>query len=173
MKLDAVSFRHAAPASSSAHVAFFRAPVTFGAPADRLLFPVRVLDLPLRTSAPELAQMLESRLDVIDERANGDPIVRRARKLVLDALGRDAVTIDSVAARLAMSRRSLQRRLSERGVSFRDLVDDVRRARAQQLLEEQRLRTSEIAAALGFGDTGAFFRAFRRWTGVSPRSHDA
>lgn len=170
MKLDGVEFAHGAPSSPRAHEAFFGAPVVFGASSDRLLFSPALLDHSLRTAAPVLVETLETKLDEIESAARGDPIVRRARQAIADALGRETIAIDVVARRLAMSRRSFQRHLADHGTSFRDMVDDIRRARAQRLLEERKRSTVEIAAALGFADTGAFFRAFRRWTqGDTPR----
>lgn len=172
MKLDAVHFLHAAPASVREHEAFFGAPVAFGRPSDRLLFAPPLLDQALRTAAPVIVETLETKLDEIEAAAGGDPIVRRARRVIAESLGREPVAVDAVARRLAMSRRSLQRHLAEHGTSFRDLVDDIRRTRAQHLLEERKRSTVEIAAALGFADTAVFFRAFRRWTaGETPRKH--
>jgi AraC-like DNA-binding protein len=173
MKLEAVHFLHTAPSSIAEHEAYFGAPVTFGCPSDRLLFSRELLDQPLRTASPTLVRTLESKLDELEEKTQGDPVLRRARKAIADSLGREELAIDAVASRLAMSRRSLQRHLHEHGTSFRELVDDVRHIRAQHLLEERKMSTLEIAAELGFADTAAFFRAFRRWTGQTPRGRSS
>lgn len=171
MRLDEVWFLHPAPspASRSEHERFFGTSVRFGCPSDRLLFSPALLDMSLRTSAPLLAETLRTKLEEIDVKEQGDPILRRARKVIADALGSGDIGIDAVAGQLAMSRRSLQRCLREQGTSFRDLVEELRRKRAEHLLEERKLSTVEIARHLGFADTSAFFRAFRRWTGDTPR----
>ena len=89
MRLEAVHFLHAAPSSTTEHEAYFEAPVRFGSPADRLLFSSDLLDQPLRTASPTLAKTLESKLDELEENAHGDPVLRRARKLIADSLGRE------------------------------------------------------------------------------------
>jgi AraC-like DNA-binding protein len=170
MKLEEVCFLHSAPSSASrlAHERFFGAPVRFGCTSDRLLFSPALLDVSLRTAAPLLAETLKTKLEEIEAKDQGDPIARRARKVIAELLGNTDVGVDTVAGRLAMSRRSFQRYLNEQGTSFRDLVDEIRKKRAERLLEERKLSTVEIAKELGFADTGAFFRAFRRWTGATP-----
>jgi AraC-like DNA-binding protein len=70
---------------------------------------------------------------------------------------------------LATSVSTLQRRLREENCSFRDVRDDVRRVMAEDLLPEREHSVSEIAALLDFADVAAFGKAFRRWTGESPR----
>jgi AraC-like DNA-binding protein len=69
---------------------------------------------------------------------------------------------------LALSRRTLQRRLDDEGVSFSDLVSDVRRGLAELYLRESSLPIAEIAARLGYADPRAFQRAFREWHGTTP-----
>ncbi|WP_437769841.1 helix-turn-helix domain-containing protein [Sorangium sp. So ce281] len=69
---------------------------------------------------------------------------------------------------LRRAARSLQRRLSERGTSFQAIVDDARRAMAEELLAAHRATVTEAAFAVGFTDVAAFTRAFKRWNGVPP-----
>ena len=77
--------------------------------------------------------------------------------------------IVDVAARLALTPRSLQRKLPK-DAPFSALVDEVRRDRASELLTREGMLLCEIAYRLGFSGVTPFFRAFRRWTGVSPRA---
>ena len=79
--------------------------------------------------------------------------------------------IDWVASKLGMTRRSLQRRLSERGTTFSRLLDDMLRDRARTLLAVPCVPITDIAMRLGYTDTAHFSRAFRRWTGMSPSSY--
>ncbi|HSY38976.1 MAG TPA: AraC family transcriptional regulator, partial [Polyangia bacterium] len=74
----------------------------------------------------------------------------------------------SVGRALALSKRTLQRRLGVEGVSFRALTDEVRRGLATEYLTDGRVSLSEIALLLGFSEQAAFQRAFLRWTGVTP-----
>ena len=76
--------------------------------------------------------------------------------------------MDGVASRLGLGIRTLQRRLQAEGTVFRDIVSDFQKHRAQELLFEGDIPTSEIASALGFYEPNSFRRAFRRWTGMTP-----
>jgi AraC-like DNA-binding protein len=76
---------------------------------------------------------------------------------------------EDVAARLKLSLRSLQRRLAEQGSSYREVLNDTRHQLALQHLSSDELSVGEIAFLLGFSEVSAFTRAFRRWTGQSPR----
>jgi AraC-like DNA-binding protein len=75
----------------------------------------------------------------------------------------------TLARRLAMSTRTLQRRLAEYDTSVSKLADEMRREVALELLAERETRVAEIGRRIGFGDPKTVFRAFRRWTGTSPR----
>lgn len=76
--------------------------------------------------------------------------------------------IGSAAVIVGMSVRTLQRRLAETGVSYSDLVDEVRLANALALIDDRSVKLSEVARKLGYADAANFDRAFRRWTGFSP-----
>ena len=79
-------------------------------------------------------------------------------------------TIDHVAGDLGMSRQTLYRRLKEEGVTFEGLLDRLRHRLALQYLREDRLSVKAASYRLGFSDPAAFSRAFKRWTGNSPRA---
>jgi AraC-like DNA-binding protein len=81
--------------------------------------------------------------------------------------------VGSVARSLGLSPRSLQRRLADEGTRYNDLVDEVRRQFAELYLARPRLAVSEVAYLVGFTDPSAFFKAFRRWTGLTPSDYRA
>ncbi|MEO7111394.1 MAG: AraC family transcriptional regulator ligand-binding domain-containing protein [Polyangiaceae bacterium] len=168
MTVDEVTFAHDSVGSSVVYERFFGAPVKFGAAKDLLAIPRALLDAPLRTGAPLLAQMLNGKLSEIETSTVGDTLLRRVCNVVSDSLEDPELDIDVIARSLAMSRRSLQRHLSGLGTSYSTLVDDIRRQRAQRLIEQEQLTPAEMARRLGFADASAFFRAFRRWTGETP-----
>lgn len=70
-----------------------------------------------------------------------------------------------------MSERTLQRRLKDEGVRFEQILEETRRELALLYLDEKRLAIYEVAFLLGYSEPSAFFRAFRRWTGRTPREH--
>ena len=92
------------------------------------------------------------------------------RQALVDGLPGGQVTADQIARHLAMSKRSLQRRLNEEGVSFKDVLEDTRRALSLNYLLNTDMSMQEIAYLLGFRDPSSFFRAFRGWTGKTPQS---
>ena len=96
--------------------------------------------------------------------------VERVKRAVAAVLGHSAPAITLVATRLRTSRRTLQRRLRGDGLTFVDLVAEVRRQAAERMLRDPARRVADVAHALGYSDTAHFTRAFSRWTGVSPRT---
>jgi AraC-like DNA-binding protein len=80
---------------------------------------------------------------------------------------------EAVARRLNLHPRTLVRRLQESGTTYQILLDEMRAQTAKQLLHDTRSPVSRIAASLGYGDPTVFTRAFRRWTGLSPREFRA
>ncbi len=94
----------------------------------------------------------------------------RARRAIWSALREGRADLESVAARLAVSPRTLQRRLQAEGSSYAALLDTVRRELAIGLLRGRTLAVYEVAFLLGYSEPSTFHRAFRRWTGTSPRA---
>ena len=76
--------------------------------------------------------------------------------------------IERLAEATGASVRTLQRRLKDAGVTYNDLLNDVRKTLALNLLENETLALSEIAFSLGYSEVSAFNHAFRRWVGQSP-----
>jgi AraC-like DNA-binding protein len=166
------------PASPSLFEAVFRAPVVYGSPHVEVHWPRRALDRALCTSDPRLHVVLTREI----ERTLGLPVEPREppRALAEDdlsgrlkralrvALVRGDSSLGAVARMLAMSGRSLERRLSARGTSFQDVRDAVRRSIAEELLVARGANVTEAAFAAGFSEVASFTRAFRRWTGMAP-----
>ena len=91
-------------------------------------------------------------------------------RLVVEQLGQSPLTLDGVAEALAVSRRTLTRRLAEERTSFRQILDDVRRDFARALLRDRSLSIGDIAFFLQYSEPAAFHRSFRRWTGKTPQA---
>jgi AraC-like DNA-binding protein len=91
------------------------------------------------------------------------------KRVLHETLRSDEGHIDVVAKRLGLTSRSLQRRLKDEQTTFNAIREDVRRELAQRYLADG-LAIAEISFLLGFSEPSAFFRAFKRWTGTTPRS---
>lgn len=149
--------------------------IRFSRPANLLRFPIRWLEM-----RPVLADPLASQQAIeLCERelaqAGGveDPIsLRVCAELALLPQG-GYPPVDAVAARLHMSGRSLKRKLQLTGTSFLQLLEEVRRRDAQELIERSPLELQAIATRLGYTNPANFTRAFRKWTGESPSQYRA
>lgn len=96
------------------------------------------------------------------------PIGQRVRSALLEALPSGLVAMDAIARKLAVSKRTLQRRLEAEGTSYVNVVRQTRESLARHYLQNTGLPVSEISFLLGFGEPSSFYRAFRDWTGQSP-----
>jgi AraC-like DNA-binding protein len=105
-------------------------------------------------------------------RLRGDSTLRASVVLVIEAmLGHGPASIERVAASAGMTTRTLQRDLAREGAEFSDLVDQVRRSRAMEVLcADTCPELGKLATSLGYTNSSAFTRAFRRWTGMPPRA---
>jgi AraC-like DNA-binding protein len=110
---------------------------------------------------------LRKRLAELDASAT---IAERVRATLLEGLPSGKVAMDDVAQRLALSKRTLQRRLEGEGTSYHEVVRATREALAFHYLERTDLPLAEISFLLGFEEPNSFFRAFNEWTGRTPES---
>lgn len=165
-----VWFAHPAPADTSELRAFFEGTeLEFGRGESGMLFDAEVLDWPIITADPELNAVLEDQAKRISgQRKSPEDFTERVRMAVRRAMESGAPSIQRVAPMLHMSERTLQRRLEEHGLAYKDLVDDVRLTQARLYLEDRMMGISEIAFRLGYSDLRSFSRAFSRWTGIPP-----
>jgi AraC-like DNA-binding protein len=163
-----VRFQHQRPARTDEHERLFRCPIQFGAEDNAVVWSHEVAGLPFSSSEPELAAHLEPLARArLAEIAQPHAFARDVRLAIAEALTEGDAGADAVARRLGTSVRSLQRRLRQDGVSYRALLDAVRRLRALELVRAG-TPLAEVADRLAFSDARAFRRAFRRWTGRPP-----
>ncbi len=166
-----VRFRHRAPRDVRAIEAFFKAPVRFLAPRSELVLGHSVLATPLLKADPDLAAFFARSADDLLERHGAEGLARRLRTHLEGELGRALPTLETAAARLAVSPRTLRRRLQEEGTTFQDVLDETRCELAKRHLGDDRLALGEVAFRLGFSEPSAFHRAFKRWTGQTPLAY--
>ncbi len=168
LTLDSVAFPYPSPPHVAEYARVYTEHSSFEAARLVASLDAHLLDLPVRRGEQDLRAFLEGAPGKIAMLYRRDREVARA---VREALGRGLETapaFDAVARTLHLSPRSLHRRLAEEGTSFRAIKDTLRRDEALRRLEETREGIAEIAAALGYSEPSAFFRAFVAWTGLSP-----
>jgi AraC-like DNA-binding protein len=170
--LCVVRFIHDAPPDTAAHERFFRAPVTFGWPRHELTIDRSWLEAPIPSADPDVAGLAERFMRVVVGRLpSSEGLVGRVRSEVLASIASGPPRIEAVAARLGMSKRTLQRKLTELGCPFANIIDEVRREAALALLGRREHSIAEVGYVLGFSEPSAFHRAFRRWTGLAPSEY--
>jgi AraC-like DNA-binding protein len=168
-----VCFAHPAPETRSEHQRFFRGPLRFDAGANSLILSAADAARPMLGADEALSAIIRRRLDkVLAEREQQSATLGGSvRQLIVEQLGKSsAVTSETVAAALGVSRRTMSRRLADEDTSFRGILDSVRREFASALLRDRSLSVSDIAFFLQYSEPAAFNRSFHRWTGQSPRA---
>lgn len=144
-------------------------PVEFGTERLEIILSLSSLDLPVPTYDPSLREhLLQYGERLLAERRTPKQKTRAlVEGLITRGLPGHILLADDVAAELGLSPRTLARRLKEEGLTYREIVDDLRCDLAQTFIKNG-MNLSEISYSLGYGDQAAFSTAFKRWTGQSP-----
>jgi AraC-like DNA-binding protein len=169
--LRPVQVDYAYPSPGAAAAAYnerFGCQVRFGAAGNALEFANADLLSPIPTANPLAAKGLFQLLDERLAQAERTSFASRVRDLLPTMIDQGGALRDAVARRLLISERTLQRRLADEGTDFSTLVDEVRRAIAQQYLGSDRISLKNLSYKLGFSDPSAFHRACLRWFGKAP-----
>jgi AraC-like DNA-binding protein len=164
-----VQFTHAAPTQTSEHLRVFGAPVLFGCTCNAFVIEREFVERQVPAADPRLYQILKRYLDrVLSEMPREDDLLSSIRRAIAETMREGDPSLSRVAKKVAMSPRTLQRRLQEYEMDFKKLVDDTRRRFALNYLKDRKHTLTEIAFLLGYSELSAFNRAFRRWTGSTP-----
>ena len=160
------------PEPAGEHAVALGCEVQFGAPRTEIVLDRDTWEVPVRASDPGLIALLEKQArDLIARLPESNDFVDSVRRAVEGELAGGDVRLESIAGELAMSGRTLQRRLADDDVQFTELVDEVRLEAAKIRIANPRLSLTEVAYLIGFDEHSSFSRAFKRWTGLSPREY--
>ncbi len=169
---EEVHFEHPKPLDWQEHERAFEAPVYFNQPTNALLFRREALAGRMPNCDLKLMGLLQTCLSALGlSREVSQNLVDRLRNQVRIRLPEGYPSLDAVAAELGQSPSAIQRSLAFEGLSYKDLVETTRQDLAQVYLRQAHMALSEIAFLLGYSELRAVSRAFRRWTGVSPRDY--
>jgi len=162
------------PNNVEAFEQFFRCDLRYGAPGYRLVFESAALKQELPWGNEDLARSNDRVAEEYLARLELGGLATRLRTLLVKELPSGVQSHEHYAELLAMSGRSLQRKLSAEGTSFNQVLNDTRCELAKSYLRASEAHSlTEIAFLLGFSDTSSFSRAFHRWTGVAPSAYAA
>jgi AraC-like DNA-binding protein len=167
-----VRFSHARPERVSEQERIFGAPVCYGCPRNELVLARGRLDRAQRHAELGLLAMLNRQLDrMLADLPQRHRFADMVKQHMMDELPEREPVVATVAAKLHMSPRSLQRRLQGEGTSFAAVLGELRRELALRYLGDRRLSIREVGFLLGFVDATAFHRAFKRWTETTPAEY--
>jgi AraC-like DNA-binding protein len=165
-----ISFKHKAPKDLKDYELAFQCPILFNQP--HYFMTYKTSDLETRTAKADLS-INTFLVERVEEEAKGIEIsslkiATDVEYLIKDALPSGIPSIIQISEHMGMSSRTLTRRLSESGITFRNLVKQTQEKISKDLLKNSARSVSEIAFQTGFSEQSAFSRAFKRWTGQSP-----
>jgi AraC-like DNA-binding protein len=165
-----VCFKHARPDDVAEYQGVFTGmSLSFDASFTGFRFPAFVLDLPMPTGDAALLGVLKKHAEqVLAELPRVETFVDRVRQLIMEELNGGNPGATHIAERMAVSPRTLTRKLEQQGTSFKQELDTLREGLATRYAIQTDMQLSEIALLLGFSNAASFHRAFKRWTGQTP-----
>ena len=163
-------FTHAQPESIDEYrLTFGRSTLRFGAPFNGFVFPKQLLEQPMKAADPQLHALIRQHAELLlAELPKGESLTERVRDLIAPQLEKGDPSITNIARQLRTSPRTLGRKLEREGTTFKQVLDELRRQLALRYVGSSELGLSEVAFLLGFSQSAAFHRAFKRWTSQTP-----
>lgn len=166
-------FRFPEPSYVDTYAEVFGIRPAFGARANLAFITSLLLDQPLPRADPETVARCEASCRELVARRRARTGLPQEVRSRLVRLGAVDVGMDAIAAELHLSTRTLRRRLEAAGTSYRELLDEVREALAEEMLATGALSVSDVAIRLGYAEATSFIYAFRRWKGTTPAAYAA
>jgi AraC-like DNA-binding protein len=168
--VNLVHVTHSAPAYRAEYDRVFQAPTVFESDWNAMRLEEAGLERRIAVQPRYAFAILGDHAEVLLRNlANSKSVRGRAESLLIPVLHTGEASIDAIARKMGFSRQTLYRRLKEEGVTFEKLLDELRHRLALHYLGGERVSVNETAYLVGFSDPAAFSRAFKRWTGASPR----
>lgn len=164
-----IKFRHPQPDDLSEYQRIFACELAFEQEMVEVIFPLSYMDMPIIQHDPVMREMMDAYADrLLEQLSQCDGFISGIRKLMIADMATGSISLDGIAGAMHLTPRTLQRRLSEQGESFKGLLDKVRKELALTYIAQPFIDLAELAYLLGFSDQTAFQRAFKKWTGSTP-----
>jgi AraC-like DNA-binding protein len=162
-------FMHGRPNAKVKYAEYLGCPVKFHAEWDALVYSPEVMRLPVLGADKKLLRVLENACrKVLGPSPKRRDLVHEVRELIVARLAKGKIEIDDMASEVNMSTKTLERRLTERGVTFSKLLEDIRCDLAKRYLADTDFRLEQIAYLVGYSEPAVLVRAFKRWTKTTP-----
>lgn len=171
--LKAVHFTHPEPVYCAEYERIFRVPVVFGSDKNALQMDAALLsNFQFPTSSPYVTSVMRGHAEALLQRLDSSKSTRdRVENLLMPLLHNGDVSMATIASKLCFSRQTLFRKLKVDGVTFEQVLDELRYKLALNYLSANKASVKETARLVGYSDPASFSRAFKRWTGSSPRMY--
>lgn len=172
LPIHTVWFQHPRPADCSEHQRIFQTTVQFSQPMNRLVFAATCLDWAVRSANPNLLSVFERHATtMLNTQNQAQSYTQKVMQAIAQQLQGEVPVIEAIARHLIISVRQLQRELQTENTSYQQLLDETRKELALDQLKIPATSIHDVAFLLGFSEPSAFHRAFKRWTGQTPRSY--
>ncbi|MEH6625142.1 MAG: AraC family transcriptional regulator [Motiliproteus sp.] len=169
LELESVSFTFAKPARVSEFEVLFQAPIRFGQPENMIRFSASSMEFPVIQTEGSLEGFLKTAPYQLLVMVNDDNSLKsRVESIIGRDFSREMPSAEAVACSLNMSVTTMRRRLLSEETSFQKIKDECRREAATNYLSCPELSNNDVAELMGFDETSAFFRSFKKWTGMTP-----
>lgn len=167
-----VSMRFPRPADTKEYLRVLKTEPSFQQPRNCLVFRLRDLQLPVIGHNPQLNRMFRDLLEKeIAKTKENNAFSSEVRRVILQNFTSTVPQLIQVADLLHSTPRTLQRKLQEEGTSFQHIVESVKAELAIGMLKNRALTVNEVAYRLGYAEPSVFRRAFKKWTGKSPKGY--
>jgi AraC-like DNA-binding protein len=168
-----IHFHHQRTETPAEMKLFFGCPIHFGSDIHGIVFRTSDLDTPLVNADGDLITLMSNIADGILDKRRTSPktFISNVEFHIIDGLSKGQSSASRVAKKLAMTERTFARRLNDEGTTFSEILEGVRRNLAEEYLHKSELTLPEIAFLLGYSDSPAFIRAYKRWFGKTPGAH--
>lgn len=166
----AIRFTHAEPSYRAEYDRIFGVPLFFGSQMNALLIDEALLNMKLPRTNPYLSEIMSARAEELLKSLEMSKTMRgRVENLLIPILHTGEASMDMIAVKLGLSRQTLFRKLKAEGTTFEKVFDELRHKLALHYLNGKKVPVNQTAYLVGFSEPAAFSRAFKRWTGSSPR----
>lgn len=163
---------HAAPAYRARYEELWQVPVTFSSHWNAIRSDLAWEHVQIQPDNRYVFGVLTERGDaLLAELENAKTLRGRVEALIMPILHTGDVSVETIAAKLSTSRQTLYRNLKDEGVTFEQVLDALRHRMALDYIAAKKVSVNETAYLVGFSDPASFSRAFKRWTGKSPRAY--
>jgi AraC-like DNA-binding protein len=167
----AIRFTHTEPSYRAEYDRIFGVPLFFGSHMNALLMDEALLNMKLPRTNPYLSEIMSARAEELLKSLESSKTMRgRVENLLVPVLHTGEATVEMIASKLGLSRQTLFRKLKAEDVTFEQVLDELRHQLALYYLNGKKVPVNQTAYLVGFSEPAAFSRAFKRWTGSSPRT---